>query len=136
MDHLLLHYGKPNRLWSLVFRSFGISWVLSRSVASTLFGWWNWLGKHSSSIWNLAPLCLMWCLWSKKTWIVPMTSYWLPLVALCLTGLGLGDSPLVILSLVFLALSCVTSFFSFLSSFFFLLFLFPLYFPSALCIFA
>ena len=47
-----------------------------------------------------------------------MTNYWLPLVALCLTGLGLGDSPIVILSLVFLALSCVTSIFSFLSSFF------------------
>ena len=65
VDHLLLHCGKTNRLWSLVFRSFGISWVLPRSVAGTLFGWWNWLGKHSFSIWNLAPLCLMWCLWRE-----------------------------------------------------------------------
>ena len=47
-----------------------------------------------------------------------MTSYWLPLVSLCLTGLGFGDSPLVILSLVFLTLSCVISIFSFHSSFF------------------
>ena len=39
MDHLLLHYGKTYQLWSLVFRSFGISWVLPRSVADTLFGW-------------------------------------------------------------------------------------------------
>ena len=30
------------------------------------FGWWNWLGKHSSSIWNLAPLCLTWCLWRER----------------------------------------------------------------------
>ena len=45
-----------------------------------------------------------------------MTSFWLPSVALCLTGLGLGDLPLVILFLVFLALSCVFSIFSFLSS--------------------
>ena len=66
VDHLLLHCGKANRLWSLVFRSFGISWVLPRSVAGTLFGWWNWPGKHSSSIWNLAPLCLMWCLWRDR----------------------------------------------------------------------
>ena len=67
VDHLLLHYGKSYRLWSLVFRSFGFSWVLSRSVADTLFGWWNWPGKHLSSIWNLAPLCLMWCLWNGRT---------------------------------------------------------------------
>ena len=68
VDHLLLHCGKAYWLWSLVFRSFGISWVLSRSVADTLFGWWDWLGKHSSSIWNLALLCLMWCLWRERNW--------------------------------------------------------------------
>ena len=54
------------RLWTLVFRSFGFSWVLLRSVADTVFGWWNWLGKHLSSIWNLAPLCLTWCLWRER----------------------------------------------------------------------
>ena len=66
VDHLLLHCGKAYRLWSLVFRSFGFSWVLPRSVAGTLFGWRNWPGKHLSSIWNLAPLCLMWCLWRER----------------------------------------------------------------------
>ena len=60
VDYLLLYCDKAYRLWSLVFRSFGISWVLPRSVADTLFGWWNWLRKHSSSIWNLTPLCLIW----------------------------------------------------------------------------
>ena len=68
VDHLLLHCGKAYWLWSLVFRSFGIFWVLSRSVADTLFGWWNWPGKHVSSIWTIAPLCLMWCLclWTER----------------------------------------------------------------------
>ena len=51
-----------------------------------------------------------------------MTSFWLFSVVLCLTGLGLGDSPLVILSLSSLALSYVFSIFSFL-------FVFPLSFP-------
>ena len=59
VNHLLLYCDKAYQLWSLAFRSFGISWVLPRSVADTLFDWWNWFGKHSSSIWNLASLCLM-----------------------------------------------------------------------------
>ena len=68
VDHLLLRYGKAYRLWSLVFRSFGISWVLPRSVVDTLFGWWNGFGKHSSSIWNLVLLCIIWCIWRKRNW--------------------------------------------------------------------
>ena len=68
VNHLLLHCEKAYQLWSLVFRSFGISWVLPRSVADTLFDWWNWFGKHSSSIWNLAPLCLMWCIGRERNW--------------------------------------------------------------------
>ena len=60
--------GKAHRLWSFVFRTFGIPWVLSRSVEDFLFGWWNWLGKHSSNIWNLVLLCLMWCIWKEHNW--------------------------------------------------------------------
>ena len=108
-----------------MFISFGFSWVLPRSIADTLFGWWNWLGKHSSSIWNLVPLCLMLCLWrerNRRTWIAWMISYWPLLVALYLIDLGRGDSPLVILSLCSLALSFMLSIFPFL-------FLFTLSFP-------
>ena len=28
-----------------------------------LFGWGNWFGKHSSDVWTLVPLCLMWTVW-------------------------------------------------------------------------
>ena len=122
VDHLLLHCGKTHRLWSLVFRFFGFSWVLPRTVADTLLGWWNWPRKYSSSIWNLAPLCLMWCLWRERnwrTWKARMTNYWLLSVAPCLTSLGLGESPLVTLSLCSLALSFAFSVFP-LSFFFFL----------------
>ena len=42
-----------------------------------------------------------------------MISYWLPLVAPFLIGLGLGNSPLVILSLCSFAPFSVISFFSF-----------------------
>nr|XP_023874114.1 uncharacterized protein LOC111986661 [Quercus suber] len=50
VNHLLLHCDKAYQLWSWVFKSFGINWVLPCSVADTLFGLWNWLGKHSSSV--------------------------------------------------------------------------------------
>ena len=66
VDHLLLYYVKAYRLWSFVFNTFRISWVLSRSITDFLFGWWNSLGKHLSHIWNLIPLCLMWCIWRKR----------------------------------------------------------------------
>jgi hypothetical protein len=29
-------------------------------------GWLNWFGKHSSDVWNLAPLCVMWSLWRER----------------------------------------------------------------------
>ena len=38
VDHLLLHCGKAYQLRTFVFRSFGFSLVLPRSVADTLFG--------------------------------------------------------------------------------------------------
>ena len=66
VNHLLLHCGKTYRLWCFVFRIFGISWVLSCTVRDFLFSWWNWLGKHSSYIWNLVLLCLMWCIWKER----------------------------------------------------------------------
>ena len=68
MDHLLLHCGKAYRLWCFVFRIFWILWVPSCTVSDFHFSWWNWLGKHSSNIWNLVPLCLMWCIWREHDW--------------------------------------------------------------------
>ena len=65
VDHLLLHCGKAYRLWCFIFRIFRISWVPSCMVSDFLFSWLNWLGKHSSYIWNLVPLCLMWCIWKE-----------------------------------------------------------------------
>ena len=68
VNHLLFHCGKAYRLWCFVFRTFGISWVPSCTVSGFLFGWWNWLGKYSSYIWNLVLLCLMWCIWREHNW--------------------------------------------------------------------
>jgi hypothetical protein len=66
VDHLLIHFHVANVLWHYVFSSFGILCVLPRSVFDLLDGWWNLLGKHTSEIWNMVPLCLMWTLWKER----------------------------------------------------------------------
>ena len=45
---------------------FGIQWVMPRTVVSLLCAWENYLGIHSSSIWNMVPACLMWLIWRKR----------------------------------------------------------------------
>uniref|UniRef100_A0A2N9I6Z1 Reverse transcriptase zinc-binding domain-containing protein n=1 Tax=Fagus sylvatica TaxID=28930 RepID=A0A2N9I6Z1_FAGSY len=66
VDHLLLHCGVAREIWSFVFRSFGIDGVLLNSFTELLFGWWNWFGKSSSSVWNLIPSCLIWTIWRER----------------------------------------------------------------------
>ena len=60
VDHLLIYRTEAYQLWSFVFRSFGISWVLLERVVDRLFGWWNWMDKYSSRLRNLVSSCLMW----------------------------------------------------------------------------
>ena len=64
--HLLIHCEVATALWGFVFQKFGIQWVLPANIVDLLFGWYNWLGKHSSDTWNLVPLCLMWTLWQER----------------------------------------------------------------------
>ena len=66
VDHLLLHCEMAHRLWSFALITFGLSWIIPRSIPDFLFGWWNWVGKHSSQIWNLVPLCILWCIWKER----------------------------------------------------------------------
>lgn len=66
LDHLLIHCDIAYVLWSLVFRIFGIHWMLLRRVIDLLFGWRNCFRKHSSEIWNFVALCLMWLLWKEQ----------------------------------------------------------------------
>ena len=66
MDHLLLHCSVAAKIWSFVFQLFGVEWVMPRGVLDLLAGWRNWFGKHSSDVWNLAPLCVMWSVWRER----------------------------------------------------------------------
>ena len=64
--HLLIHCDMASDLWHLVLRTFGMLWVFPNTIADLLFGWFNCFGKHSSSIWNLVPPCLMWTIWRER----------------------------------------------------------------------
>jgi hypothetical protein len=66
VDHLLIHSSVASALWSWILGVFGISWVLPQTVAELLFSWWDGLGHHSSNVWNLVPLCLMWTVWKER----------------------------------------------------------------------
>ena len=58
VDHLLLHCSVAGVLWSYVFCSFGIQWVLPRWVVDLFYEWRHWFGKHSLAVWNIVPMCL------------------------------------------------------------------------------
>ena len=66
VDQLFLHCGVVREIWSFVFRSFGVVWVLPERIMELLFGWWNWFAKTSLGVWNLVPSCLMWTIWQER----------------------------------------------------------------------
>ena len=66
VDHLLLNCSASFDLGSFVLQSFGVQWVVLKTILDLLFGWWNWLGKHSSVVWNHVPLRLMWTVRCKR----------------------------------------------------------------------
>ena len=105
VDHLLLHRLVTYTLWTFMRQAFGIHWVMPGSVAGLLFCWHQWLGKHSSNIWNLIPGCLMWIVWLEKI-IVPLKtlrrrwmSYRFYANVVFLSGLIVGVLMIILLSL-------------------------------------
>ena len=120
-------------LWQHLCRS-----GISKMVFDLCFVWRNWLGKYSSNIWNLAPLCLLRCILrehncctfdivdsSENQLLASFSGYWFD----CSWAWGLTscDSiPLFISSLPFCNYLSVFFFSSFYT--FWLLCVFPAYF--------
>ena len=66
-DHLLLHCQMASELWSLVFSTFGVRWVMPGTVKD-LFACWSqvgWRGRRRKA-WRVAPLCLFWGIWRER----------------------------------------------------------------------
>ena len=65
VDHLLIHCKYANTLWSEVLRLFGVQWVMPKNIVSLLSAWWNWLESHTSNVWNMVLVCLVWLIWKE-----------------------------------------------------------------------
>ena len=66
VNHLLLFFLIAHSLWIYMLWLFGIDWFILGSIVDLLFCWYNWLGKHSSDIWNLVPSCLLWTICTER----------------------------------------------------------------------
>ena len=67
VDHLFLHCPVAMDMWAMVFRLFGVSWVMSQSVVGLLACWQGRFGCHRNGyIWLIVLHYLLWCLWRKR----------------------------------------------------------------------
>jgi len=54
------------KLWSSIFRMFGVKWVLPEMVLDLLCGWQ--CHGPNLDVRNLIPLCLMWTIRRERNW--------------------------------------------------------------------
>ncbi|XP_059428544.1 uncharacterized protein LOC132162314 [Corylus avellana] len=65
IDHLLLHCECAQFLWNAFFSRFRLAWVMPRGVINLFQCWWMGGRPSSAIVWKMAPLCILWCLWSE-----------------------------------------------------------------------
>jgi hypothetical protein len=67
IDYLFMHCMVATELWSMILQLFGVVWVMLRSVKDMLGSWRGQKGNQTViSIWRMAPLCVMWCVWKER----------------------------------------------------------------------
>ena len=64
MNHLLICCSIDFKLWSFIFRMFGVSGFYPEKVFDLLCGWR--CRVPNLDIWNLIHLCLMWTIWRER----------------------------------------------------------------------
>jgi hypothetical protein len=55
VDHLLLHCEVASALWSAIFCSFGMSWVMPRWVSKLFASWWSAGRRASAAVLKMVP---------------------------------------------------------------------------------
>ena len=67
IDHILIHCDRTRQLWTVLLTTFGLVWVFPVSVRNFLLEWkFKGLGKKKRAVWQLAPICLFWCIWGDR----------------------------------------------------------------------
>lgn len=67
VDHISIHCDRTRQLWILLLTTFGLVWVFPASVKNLFLEWkFKGLGKKKRAIWQLAPICLCWCIWGER----------------------------------------------------------------------
>jgi hypothetical protein len=62
-----LHCEVARELWNVIFRLFGVEWVMPRRVIELLDCWRGQLGSRSVlAVWRMSLLCLMWSIWREQ----------------------------------------------------------------------
>ena len=66
IDCLLLHCEIARSLWYAIFNRFGLSWVMPSKVAGLFACWWSGGWSQRAVVWEMVPLCIVWCLWLER----------------------------------------------------------------------
>jgi hypothetical protein len=67
VNHLFLHCDVAQVLWSMVFSTFVVTWVMPEGVLELLACWRRQQGNISAKeVWRIVSLCVMWIIWREQ----------------------------------------------------------------------
>ena len=66
IDHPFIHCPVAQELWNAVFCTFGVLWVMPKTVRELIEGW-HVVKHHQIRIWTAVPHCIMCCLWRERS---------------------------------------------------------------------
>lgn len=64
-NHILIHCERTRRLWTFLLAIFSLKWVFPAIIKNLLLK-----GKFRRHVWQMDPLCLLWCIWKEQNHII------------------------------------------------------------------
>lgn len=67
VNQLLLHCPVAPDIWSMLYRSFGLSWVMPQNLRQAQLSWSLWIvDKAIKKIWLMIPAAIFWSPWTER----------------------------------------------------------------------